>query len=400
MGKPRIALIVTTYFEHSHADVIAGRLLDGYFWDGRHCASRVEVVSMYLEQLGAIGDDGAKRPDIGISISDRHGVPRFPTVAEAIGCGQGGVAVDGVVIIGEHGDYGYSAIGQKLYPRRRLFDDAVATMISAGRFVPVFNDKHLAWSFTDALAMYQTALRLGIPFLAGSSLPLTWRVPVGAQWPLGAEMTDLVVVGHGPKEIYDFHSLETMQVHAERRAGGETGVASVQGLSGPAAARAMNDGSVNSDLFGRALDALHLDEASYKRAGDEPQNVFIINYTDGLRAAVVNCEGSLKGFAAAAAGPRAELACHMWLEKKPRFGHFTFLVRQLEALFLANRAPYPVERTLLTTGLLEVALRSVHQDGTPQETPELSLAYSAPGEIADTGLHLPVPDEPESEPVT
>jgi len=84
---------------------------------------RVEVVSMYLEQKGAhLHDRRSLEPDIGIEIAHRNHVPLYPTVGEAIGCGAGGVAVDGVVIIGEHGDYECNELGQKLYPRRRLFD--------------------------------------------------------------------------------------------------------------------------------------------------------------------------------------------------------------------------------------------------------------------------------------
>lgn len=399
MTRPKIALIVTTYFHASHADVAGTRLIEGYPWQGQHIDSRVEVVSMYLEQLGdhprpagdPVGSNGS-RPDIGIEISDRAGIPRYPTVAEAIGCGRGGVAVDGVVIIGEHGDYEYNEFGQKLYPRRRLFDAAVATMISAGTFVPIFNDKHLAWSFADARAMYDTAHRLGIPLLAGSSIPVAWRIPTGAQWPFGAAMTDIVVIGYGPLEIYGFHNLEALQVLAERRAGGEAGVVSVRGLSGADAATALTDGTVDRQLFDRALAAFDLDDAARVAARNAPQDVFVIEYVDGLRAAVVNCQGSLQGFAAAAAGPENELTCRMWLQGAPEHGHFIFLVRQMESLIIAGEPAYPVERTLLTTGILDAALHSRHDGGTTRSTPELQIAYTPVDHIADTGIDLPLPE--------
>ena len=50
-----------------------------------------------------------------------------------------GVNVDGVLIIGEHGDYEDNEWGQKLYPRRRLFDSVLSAMIATDTFVPVFN---------------------------------------------------------------------------------------------------------------------------------------------------------------------------------------------------------------------------------------------------------------------
>ena len=43
--------------------------------------------------------------------------------------------------------------------------------------MPVFDDKHLSYSFEKARAMVEAARRLGFPLLAGSSLPVTWRLP-------------------------------------------------------------------------------------------------------------------------------------------------------------------------------------------------------------------------------
>lgn len=398
MTRPKIALILTTYFDASHADVVGTRLIRGYPWDGIWCDPQVEVVSMYLEQLGDHPTDEGEtrhRPDIGVDIAEQAGVPLFPTVAEAIGLGAGGVAVDGVVIIGEHGDYEDNIFGEKLYPRRRLFDAAVSTMISAGRFVPIFNDKHLAWSSMDARAMYDTAQRLGIPLLAGSSIPLAWRVPTGAQWRLGAPMSDIVAVGHGPVEAYGFHNLEGMQVHAERRAGGEGGVVSVRGLSGDEAAAALDDGSVDGDLFERALSMFDLSDDQRRHARKHPQGAFLVTYADGLRAAAVNCSGALTGFATAARGPHDEFACRTWLQGGPDHGHFVFLTRQIESLIRNRRAPYPVERTLLTGGILDACLRSLHDGGTERATPELNISYQPIDEIPDTGVDQPLPDPVE-----
>lgn len=398
MERPKIALIITTYFDASHADVIGTRLIRGYPWHGTPRDPRVQVVSLYLEQLGDYGcRDGVARdrPDIGVEIARNAGVPMFPTVAEAIGLGRGGVEVDGVVIIGEHGDYEDNVLGEKLYPRRRLFDAAVSAMISAGRFVPIFNDKHLAWSFPDARAMYETAKRLGIPLLAGSSIPLAWRVPTGAQWPLGAPMSDIVAVGHGPLEAYGFHNLEGMQVHAERRAGGESGVVSVRGMSGAEAATAMADGSVDPDLFEKALSVFALNDDQRRRARTQPQDVFLVTYADGLRAAAVNCAGSLTGFAASARGPRDELTCRTWLQGGPEHGHFIFLTRQIESHIMSGRPPYPVERTLLTGGILDACLRSRHDGAVTLATPELNISYQPVAEIPDTGIDMALPDPVE-----
>jgi hypothetical protein len=151
--------------------------------------SRIGLASMYLEQV----DD----EDIGVGLAHKHGVPMFESIGEALAIGGTGVNIDGVLLIGEHGHYDENELGQQLYPRRRFFEAAIAAMVSAGRFVPIFNDKHLDQRFVDAKWMTSTAKRLGVPLLAGSSLPLAWRDPA-LEWPLGVEVSDALVIAYGP----------------------------------------------------------------------------------------------------------------------------------------------------------------------------------------------------------
>lgn len=391
MTRPTVALIVTTYFFGSHADVLGTKLIEGYQWHGEHVEPRVEVVSMYLEQQGAhLHDRHTLEPDIGLGIAERNSVPLYPTVGEAIGCGNGGVAVDGVVIIGEHGDYEDNELGQKLYPRRRLFDAAVATMAGAGRYVPIFNDKGLSSSAADALAMVGTARRLRIPLVAGSTIPLTWRVPAGTQWPLREAMTDAVAVGYGEAESYGFHTLEGLQVHVERRQGGETGVIAVQALTGDDAVRACTDGTVDAQLLDRALGSLELDADARARAVHGAAEVYLIEYADGLSAAAITCHAEVANWGTACRGPGHQMACQLYLPGaspgKPS-EHFTFLARQIESAVLTGQEPSPVERTLLTTGILDAAMRSRYGGGERLRTPELAgITYPPPDDIPDTGV--------------
>lgn len=384
MNRPKVAVITTIFRPGSHADVIAARLIRGYEFRGQFIEPRVEVASLYIEQ---IGDD-----DMGVELADRFNVPRFETVGETIACGSSGVNVDGVVIIGEHGDYELNEFEQKLYPRRRLFDAAVGTMVGAGKFVPIFNDKHLSWARSDAHAMYETAQRLEIPLLAGSTVPLAWRIPTGTEWPLGDPMNEIVVAGYGPTEIYGFHNLEGLQVIAERRQGGESGVEWVRALSGEDAVRAVNDGTVNAELLGRALRTFDLDEADRDRARQSAKDVFLIAYADGLKAAVVNCDDVIANWGVAAQGPNHELACQIWLQPDPH-GHFMFMVRQIESMVINGVAPYPVERTLLTTGMLDAAMLSRHDGGARRETPELAIAYQPVDRVPDTAIYDPLPTQ-------
>jgi hypothetical protein len=94
---------------------------------------------------------------------------------------------------------------------------------ASGRWAPVFNDRHLSWNWARAKKMYDTARSVGFAFMAGSSLPVTWRIP-SLEMPLGAQVREALCVCYGGVDSYDFHGLETNQCMVERRRGGERGV--------------------------------------------------------------------------------------------------------------------------------------------------------------------------------
>ncbi len=380
--RPRVAVLATTYFPDSHADVIAGKLIAGYTLHGVSTEPRVEVASLYLDQTSL--------DDTGRALAAKHGIPVFESIGEAISLGGTGVNVDGVLIIGEHGEYPVNERGQILYPRRAFFDAAVAAMMAGGRVVPVFIDKHLSWSFVEARRMVDTAERLRISLLAGSTVPIAWRTPPGA-WPLGAPLTEAVVVGYGPLEVYEFHALEGLQGMAERRAGGETGVRAVEDIPPSELSQARAAGRWSETLEVAALTALGLDGFPLRRARASLSHAFLVEYEDGLRAAVLWFESGVSDVAFAGRHGDEVTACRFALEPGRPYGHFTFLVRQIEALVLAGRSPYPAARTLLTTGILEAAMRSRHLGGIRLPTPELSVHYEPVAEVPDSGIDIAPP---------
>src|SRR6187549_3202768 len=74
-GRPRIACLVSYWAAPgSHADWILTKLLDGYWWQGAHTPSRVDIVSVYIHQLEESG--------LGQKICKSKGIPIFKTVAE------------------------------------------------------------------------------------------------------------------------------------------------------------------------------------------------------------------------------------------------------------------------------------------------------------------------------
>ncbi len=219
----------------SHGQGLVDRFLDGYGWEGRHYHPGVDIVSLYVDQKPS-GDLSGER-------ARRHpGLKVYPTIAEALTCGGDRLAVDGVLSIAEQGRYPRNAKGQRLYPRYEFFKQIVEVFRRSGRSVPVFNDKHLSWNWEWAKEMVETARAMGFPLMAGSSLPVTWRIPA-VDVPQGAPVSEVVCVGYGGLDSYDFHGLETLQCMAERRKGGETGVVAVRALRGAAVWKALAAGS-------------------------------------------------------------------------------------------------------------------------------------------------------------
>jgi hypothetical protein len=373
--RKRIAAIVTEYRENSHGDVIVTKFLEGCKILDTDFRPQVQIASLYLDQVPP--------QDIGKEIAERHKVPLYPTIAEALTLGGKELAVDGVLLIGEHGHYPYNELGQHMYPRRRLFEETAAVMRRSGRSVPVFNDKHLAYAWADAKWMYDTARELKIPFMAGSSLPVTWRRP-DVQLPDGAEVTDALVVAYSEVESYGFHALETLQCMLERRKGGETGVRSVQCLSNEAVWKAGDEGQWDWSLLKAALARSEhpavsgATPAQVRERSKEPE-AFLIEYADGTRATVLMLSAFTEEFmfAGRLKGKPEPLTTLFWLQEPKPFGHFARLSQAIEKMFLTGRPTYPVERTLLTTGILDRVMHSRHRKGARLASPELAIRYRA-----------------------
>ena len=218
-GRKKLAIVTTEWRDRSHAWHMGERFLAGYPIKGQWHRPPIDVVSAYVDQK--------PMNDLSRQRAEEFGFTIYPTIAEALRRGSNKLAVDAVLIIGEHGDYPTNEIGQKQYPRYEFFKQVVKVFKEDGRTTPVFNDKHLSWNWEWAKEMVDTARREGFPFLAGSSLPVTWRMPA-VDLPHGAELEEVMCVAMGGVDSYDFHALEVIQCMAERRKGGETGVIALQ----------------------------------------------------------------------------------------------------------------------------------------------------------------------------
>lgn len=382
----KIACIATIVFKYSHAQHFLDRFLEGYGFDGRHHRPEMDLVSLYVDQIGEgdlSADRAARHPQLTI----------YPSVAEALTLGGDSLAVDGVLLIGEHGDYPKNEKGQTPYPRYELFQQIVGVFEASGRSVPVFNDKHLSWNWAQARAMYDTARRLGFAFQAGSSLPVTWRTP-SIDLPLDTPVTEGVCVGYGGVDSYDFHALETLQCLMERRAGGESGVVRLQAYRGDAFWKAHHERLWSRALFDAALCRSHT--LASARPGfnhvfptvDELKALvkdpiaYVYEHVDGARSSMLLLNGLVQDFNAALAIPGQEkpFSVQMYLPMPPArttlANFFSPQIRHAETMFATGVEPYPLERTLLTTGLTEAGVESLFQDQRPIDTPHLEgVAY-------------------------
>lgn len=371
----KIAVVATTWFPLSHADVIVTRWLRPYPGDaaqGWVPASR--IVSVFLEQR--------TERDCGAAVCARYGVPLCDSIERALTLDSGTLAVDAVLLIGEHGEYPRNDAGQKLYPRRRFFDAIAAVFRSSGRSVPVFNDKHFSWDHADACAMRETARALGFPLFGGSSLPWCATDPAVPVCP-GEPVREAVALFHGDPDAYGFHSIELLQSWIEHRAGGETGVRAVRATSGPEAARWAAE-EVPADLLAGALRAHGYPEepdiVSFVLARVEGAWLFQIEHRDGFRAHhLLLPKFASRWIAALRMGDGSIRSVRLCEDGGAPgfFPNFARLNAKVQEFFRTGRPPAPPERTFLATGTLQACLQAARSPGCWVDTPHLAAAYTS-----------------------
>jgi hypothetical protein len=369
-GQKQVAALVTIYTHNSHADVIVSRLLQTDTLDGKGRDRPLKLASLYVDQ----------RPpgDISRLLAASHRFRLCDTVEDALTLGSGQLAVDGVLLIAEHGDYPKSPTGNTQYPKRRLWEQVVRVFKSSGRAVPVFIDKHLCDNFHDAKAIYDTAREMRIPLMAGSSLPTSWRIP-RADVVRGKPLAEIVTITFHTTDAYGFHALEFTQALAEQRLGGETGIRAVQSRSNDAVWKAADEHQFDPELFQAAWDRLpnpQLGDRPLRQAVPAPK-LFTLEYADGLRAHLLELNGAVGEWSAAwryRDDGRVESAQFWTQEGRPAM-HFSLLLDGIERMIFTGRPSWNVERTLVTSGALDALLQSLQQGGARIETPYLLVSY-------------------------
>ncbi|MBT3342176.1 MAG: hypothetical protein HN712_25560 [Gemmatimonadetes bacterium] len=369
---PRVAIIATTWFANSHAGVLATKFLTGFATDEGLIAPRSRVASIYLDQV--------HNRDVGLQLANQYAIPVYGSIRAALTLGGDELAVDAVLIIGEHGDYPLTHLGQEMLPRRWFFEQVCGVIGESSRRIPVFTDKHLAYRWHDAQWMIEEARRLDVPLWAGSSLPVTWRSPT-YEHPLHEPIDEALSISYHMLERYGFHGLEALQCQVERRQGGESGVRSVTCLSGDDVWRAADAGDWSQELADAALAAMDPGPDQLDRTCVTDPHLFLLEYNDGLRGRVLMLgdTGYVSKFAYASRRISGIDAFEYHTDTGPNHAHFSYFGLAIEDFFVSGVPQSPVERTLLTTGILEAVMLSHHRNGARVETPHLDVSYeSAP----------------------
>ena len=185
---------------------------------------------------------------------------------------------------------------------------------------------------------------------------------------------DLVKLPLLPTEV-EPHLQPLLQGHVERRRGAERGVKRVRFLEGPEMWRAIDDGMVSKRALDAAFSAVPKSGQPDMRK-DEQAGLYLFEYLDGFQGAVFHL-GCARGTAIGltVAGRPEPLAATFDERSEPRYPHFAYLLKAIEAMIHSGRPTYPVERTLLTSGILDRGLNSRAKQGRWLDTPELAVAY-------------------------
>lgn len=367
--RKKLAALSSTYHVRSHSDNFITRFIEGYWLNEEFFPPPCDIASLYMDQVHPA--------DIGGKLAMSYGFPVTRSVADALTLNTGKLAVDGVILVAEHGNYPFNDKDQHLYPRYEFFEQVVKVFQQSGRSVPVFVDKHLSYDWTKAKRMYDWSRELKFPLMAGSSVSVTFRRPE-LDFPLGVEFDDALMVGGGwVSDGGIFHNLETLQCFVERRKGGEVGVRAVQHLAGDDVWKAAEAGRWSKDLMRAAL------SRGEKVGSGRPEDVkkpvlCLLEYNDGFRASILMLPGLVNEYLVAfkrkgRAEPDSTL-CYIPIENS---NNFSMLVHGITQMMTTGRPSHPVERTLLTTGALSFLMESAHQGHKRLETPMLRVAYKA-----------------------
>ncbi|HVI79039.1 MAG TPA: hypothetical protein VM715_12920 [Candidatus Acidoferrum sp.] len=332
---------------------------------------------------------------LGQKVCKAKNIPIFKTVKEAVTLGGRELAVDGVVIVAEHGNYPTDLKGHWLLPRWWIYQQVVKVFEESKRSVPVFNDKHLSYNWDDAKWMFDKSRELKFPLSGGSSIPMYFRKPE-IELAIDTPIKNSIVVGNSPDEGAIFHCIDVLQAFVDRRKGGETGVKAVQSIRGPATWEWVKStvwaGNLHEAI--RKEFDLKLEELQERRN----PNVCVVEYNDGSKAAVISGTGVGWTYAGEIEGQKNPTIVSMlgWPGPISQYHAANAFEHWLIEMMLTGKEPFNAERLLLSTGIVNYYMESNWENGRYSavgrriEMPFLNMKYhSTHGALFESGQRPP-----------
>ena len=371
--RPRIACLVSYWgATRSHADWIITKLLDGYWWQGAHMPSRVDVVSVYIHQF--------ETSILGQKICKAKSIPIFKTVGEALTLGGKELAVDGVVIVAEHGEYPTNIKGQWLLPRWWIYEKVIRVFEQSKRAVPIFNDKHLSYSWDEAKWMFDKSRELNFPLTGGSSIPTYFRKPE-VELAIDTPIKTSVMVGGAADEGALFHCVDVLQSFVEHRKGGETGVRWVQCIRGPETWKWTERNPWAGKLLESVQKKFDLKPGHFQQI--EKPNVCLVEYNDGTKAAVYSGQDVGWTYAGEIEGRKDPAIVSMlgWPGPFSQYHASNSQPHWITEMMVTKKEPFNAERLLLSTGIVAYNMESNWENGRYNaigrriETPFMNMNY-------------------------
>lgn len=371
--RPRIAVLVSYWAApRSHADWIVNKLLDGYWWNGAYTPSRVDVVSVYIHQL--------EESQLGQKVAKAKNIPIFKTVEEAVTLGGKDLAVDGVVIVAEHGNYRTDLQGHWLLPRWWIYQQVIRVFEQSKRSVPVFNDKHLSYNWNEAKWMYDKSRELNFPLTGGSSIPTYYRKPE-IELDIDTPIKNSVVLGGTEDEGAIFHAIDVLQCFVERRKGGETGVRSVQSIRGPETWKWVERNPWAAKLLDSVAKTFELKPGHFQE--NTRANMCLVEYNDGTKAAVISGRDVGWTWAGEIEGHNEPTIISMlgWPGPFDQYHASNSQPHWITEMMVTRREPFNAERLLLSTGITNHYMDSNWENGRYSavgrriETPFMNMTY-------------------------
>ncbi|WP_244948076.1 hypothetical protein [Cyclobacterium qasimii] len=301
-------------------------------------------------------------------------------MGEAVTLGGKELAVDGVVIVAEHGDYPKDLKGRWLLPRWRIFQQVVRVFEKSKRAVPVFNDKHFSYDWDEAKWMFDKSRELNFPLTGGSSIPLYYRTP-DIELDNDTPLKHSIVVGGASDEGGIFHSIDVLQAFVERRKGGETGVKSVQSIRG----KETWEWVERNPWAGKLLDAVakqfELKPGHFQE--NERANICIVEYNDGTKGAVISGKDVGWTFAGEIEGENEPTIISMlgWAGPFDQYHASNAQPHWITEMMVSKKEPFNAERLLLSTGITNHYVESNWENGIYSavgkriETPFMNMTY-------------------------